>query len=48
MRPPGEAFPICEGQRRVGRVSMRDTLLDDLSEKDNEVRMMPAYKHSAP
>jgi len=29
-------------------VSMRDILLHDLSEKDDEVRMMRAYIQSAP
>jgi hypothetical protein len=29
-------------------VSMRDILLHDLSEKDDEVRMMRAYIHSTP
>jgi hypothetical protein len=28
-------------------VSMRDIILHDLSEKDDEVRMMRAYIHSA-
>jgi hypothetical protein len=29
-------------------VSMRDIILHDLSEKDDEVRMMLAYIHSTP
>jgi hypothetical protein len=29
-------------------VSMRDIILQDLSEKDDEVRMMLAYIHSTP
>ena len=41
-------LPICEGQRLVGMVSLRDILLHDLSEKDDEVRMMRAYIQSAP
>jgi CBS domain-containing protein len=40
-------LPICQGQQLHGMVSMRDILLHDLSEKDDEVRMMRAYIHSA-
>ena len=32
----------------VGMVSLRDTLLRDLNEKDDEVRMMGAYIHCMP
>jgi hypothetical protein len=32
----------------VGMVSLRDTLLHDLNEKDDEVRMMGAYIHCMP
>lgn len=32
----------------VGIVSLRDILRHDLNEKDDEVRMTPAYIHSVP
>ena len=41
-------LPICYEGRLVGMVSLRDVLLHDLSEKDDEVRMMRAYIHSVP
>ena len=41
-------LPICEGGQLLGFVSLRDLLLRDLSEKDDEVRLMRAYIHSAP
>jgi CBS domain-containing protein len=41
-------LPICEGKQLVGIVSLRDMLLHDLDEKDDEVRMMRAYIHSTP
>ena len=40
-------LPICQEQQLRGMVSMRDIILHDLSEKDDEVRMMRAYIHSA-
>ena len=40
-------LPICHEQRLVGMVSLRDIILHDLDEKDDEVRMMRAYIHSA-
>ena len=40
-------LPICEGERLLGIVSLRDIILHDLSEKDDEVRMMRAYIHSS-
>jgi len=39
---------ICEGSQLKGIVSMRDILVHDLSERDDEVRMMRAYIHSVP
>lgn len=39
---------VCEGGQLLGFVSLRDMLLRDLSEKDDEVRLMRAYIHSAP
>ena len=41
-------LPICHEGQLVGMVSLRDILLHDLSEKDDEVRMMRAYIHSVP
>ncbi len=41
-------LPICEGRRLKGVVSLRDILLQNLDEKDDEVRMMRAYLHSTP
>jgi len=41
-------LPICEGKQLVGIVSLRDMILHDLDEKDDEVRMMRAYIHSTP
>jgi CBS domain-containing protein len=40
-------LPICQEQQLVGIVSLRDIILHDLDEKDDEVRMMRAYIHSA-
>lgn len=41
-------LPVCHDGQVVGMVSLRDILLHDLSEKDDEVRMMRAYIHSVP
>jgi CBS domain-containing protein len=41
-------LPVCHDGRLIGIVSLRDVLLHDLSEKDDEVRMMRAYIHSVP
>jgi CBS domain-containing protein len=41
-------LPVCHEGHLVGVVSLRDILLQDLSEKDEEVRMMRAYIHSTP
>ncbi|MGA8270547.1 MAG: CBS domain-containing protein [Candidatus Sulfotelmatobacter sp.] len=41
-------IPVCHEGQLVGMVSLRDILLHDLSEKDDEVRMMRAYIHSVP
>lgn len=41
-------LPVCHDGQLVGMVSLRDILLHDLSEKDDEVRMMRAYIHSVP
>ena len=39
---------VCAGPELRGVVSLRDILLHDLNEKDDEVRMMRAYLHSTP
>jgi len=41
-------LPVCFEGQLVGMVSLRDILLHDLNEKDDEVRMMRAYIHSIP
>jgi CBS domain-containing protein len=41
-------LPVCAGRELSGFVSLRDILLHDLDEKDDEVRMMRAYLHSTP
>jgi CBS domain-containing protein len=41
-------LPVCAGRELKGVVSLRDILLHDLDEKDDEVRMMRAYLHSVP
>ncbi len=41
-------LPVCSGRELRGVVSLRDILLHDLDEKDDEVRMMRAYLHSTP
>ncbi|HUA15208.1 MAG TPA: CBS domain-containing protein [Verrucomicrobiae bacterium] len=41
-------LPVCHDGHLIGMVSLRDILLHDLDEKDDEVRMMRAYIHSVP
>jgi CBS domain-containing protein len=41
-------LPVCHEGHLIGIVSLRDILLQDLNEKDDEVRMMRAYIHSTP
>jgi len=41
-------LPVCAGRELKGVVSLRDIMLHDLDEKDDEVRMMRAYLHSTP
>jgi len=41
-------LPVCFGRELRGFVSLRDLLLHDLDEKDDEVRVMRAYLHSTP
>lgn len=40
-------LPICDGKKLKGMVSLRDILLRDLTEKNEEVRMMRAYIHGS-
>lgn len=41
-------LPVCLDRELTGFISLRDILLHDLDEKDDEVRMMRAYLHSTP
>jgi len=41
-------LPVCHEGQVIGIVSLRDILLHDLNEKDEEVRMIRAYIHSMP
>jgi CBS domain-containing protein len=41
-------LPVCEGGQLRGMVSLRDLLLHNLNEKDDEVRMMRAYIQAPP
>jgi CBS domain-containing protein len=41
-------LPVCHEGKVVAMVSLRDILLQDLTDKDDEVRMMRAYIHSVP
>jgi CBS domain-containing protein len=41
-------LPICDGKQLRGLVSLRDLILQDLNEKDHEVRMMRAYIQASP
>jgi len=41
-------LPVCHEGHLIGMVSLRDILLHDLNEKDDEVRMMRAYIYSTP
>ncbi len=41
-------LPVCIGREVKGVISLRDILLHNLDEKDDEVRMMRAYLHSTP
>ena len=41
-------LPVCSGSELKGVISLRDILLQNLDEKDDEVRMMRAYLHSTP
>lgn len=36
-------LPVCDGERFIGFVSLRDLLLYDLDEKEVDIKMMRAY-----
>jgi len=40
-------LPVLDGKKLKGIVSLRDLLLRDLTEKDEEVRMMRNYMHGS-
>jgi CBS domain-containing protein len=40
-------LPICEGERPVGVLSLRDLLQVDASEKQEEIRHLTSYVYSA-
>jgi CBS domain-containing protein len=41
-------LPVCEGKQLRGMVSLRDLMLHNINEKDDEVRMMRAYIQATP
>jgi len=41
-------LPVCDGDRLIGFLSLRDLLLHDLDEKEVEVKMMRAYMSAIP
>ena len=41
-------LPVCDGKQLRGLISLRDLMLHDLNEKDDEVRMMRAYIQASP
>jgi len=41
-------LPVCDGKQLRGLISLRDLMLHDLNEKDDEVRMMRAYIQATP
>ena len=41
-------LPVCHNGHLIGMVSLRDILLHDLDEKDDEFRMLRAYLHNVP
>jgi CBS domain-containing protein len=49
MRQQGfRHLPVCHEGQLVGVVSLRDILLHDLTEKNDETRMMRVYMYSTP
>ncbi len=41
-------LPVIQADRFLGMVSLRDLLQVDLSEKDEEIRLLNAYIHYVP
>jgi CBS domain-containing protein len=41
-------LPICDGKVLAGMVSLRDIMLHDINEKDDDLRMMRAYIQAVP
>lgn len=41
-------LPVCDGDRVIGLISLRDLMLRDLTEKDDEVKLMRAYMQGGP
>ena len=41
-------LPVCDGDKVEGLISLRDILLRDLSDKDDEVQQMRAYISEVP
>ena len=41
-------LPVCHDGQLIGMLSLRDILLQDLDEKEDEVRMLRAYLHNVP
>ncbi len=41
-------LPVVDSGRLLGLVSLRDLLLVDVSEKEDEIKMMRAYIHNVP
>jgi CBS domain-containing protein len=41
-------LPIVDNGKLVGMVSLRDLLLENISEKEEEIKMMNAYIHTVP
>ncbi len=40
-------LPVCEGEDLIGMISLRDLLAHEVEEKEEEVRQMRAYIHTA-
>jgi CBS domain-containing protein len=41
-------LPVCDGGKIIGLISLRDLLLRNLTEKDDEVKLMRAYMEGGP
>jgi CBS domain-containing protein len=40
-------LPVCDGRKLVGLISLRDLMLREMTEKDQEVKLMRAYIQGA-